>query len=150
MCLDKKRERFWLMVGTHVSPKRTRNRLQGTPKRRTRNGNYSFRLTSSTGARKEFTLQTRNYDEAVRNASELDSIWLAPTREVARALMNAVRGFSEQVKKISFEEAWVLRATAPARIHTTDYAAGSFPVICTVERSFPSGGGNVVLRRLNK
>ena len=82
------------MVNTHVSPKRTRNKLQGKLRRRTRNGNYSYRLTSSSGSRKEFTLQTRNYDEAVLKASELDSIWLAPTKEVALAQMNAMRGFS--------------------------------------------------------
>jgi len=94
------------MVDTHVSPKRTRNKLQGKLRQRTRNGNYSYRLTSSTGARKEFTLQTRDNDEAVLKASELDSIWLAPTKEVAFAEMNAIRGFSKQTKKISFEVAW--------------------------------------------
>ena len=103
------------MVDTHVSPKRTRNKLQGKLRQRTRNGNYSYRLTSSTGARKEFTLQTRNYDEAVLKASELDSIWLAPTREVALAQMSAIRGFSEQAKKISFEEAWEIYQVHPNR-----------------------------------
>ena len=91
------------MVGTHVSPKKTRNKLQGKLRQRTRNGNFSYRLTSSTGARKEFTLQTRNYEEAVLKASELDSIWLAPTKEVALAQMSAIREFSEQAKKISLE-----------------------------------------------
>ena len=87
------------MVDTHVSPKRTRNKLQGKLRQRTRNGNYSYRLTSSNGARKEFTLQTRNYDEAVRKASELDSIWLAPTKEVALAQMNAMRGVETAPKR---------------------------------------------------
>ena len=103
------------MVDTHVSPKRTRNKLQGALRQRTRNGCYSYRLTSSTGARKEFTLQTRNYDEAVLRASELDSIWLAPTQEVALAHMSAIRGFTKQGKKISFEEAWDIYQVHPNR-----------------------------------
>lgn len=45
--------------------------------------------------RKEFTLQTRNCEEVVRKASELDSIWLAPTSEVALTQMNAIRRFSK-------------------------------------------------------
>ena len=103
------------MVDTHVSPKRTRNKLQGKLRRRTRNGNYSYRLTSSNGSRKEFTLQTRNYDEAVLKASELDSIWLAPTKEVALAQMNAMRGFSLPEQDASFDEAWAIYKTHPNR-----------------------------------
>ena len=93
------------MVDTHVSPKRTRNKLQGKLRRRARNGNYSYRLTSSNGARKEFTLQTRNYDEAVRKASELDSIWLAPTKEVALAQMNAMYQYvREHMQDLTLDE----------------------------------------------
>ena len=103
------------MVDTHVSPKKTRNKLQGKLRRRTRNGNYSYRLTSSNGSRKEFTLQTRNYDEAVLKASELDSIWLAPTKEVALAQMNAMRGFSSTEQDASFDEAWEIYKTHPNR-----------------------------------
>ena len=84
-CTSTQTRKVLVMVNTHVSPKRTRNKLQGKLRRRTRNGNYSYRLTSSNGARKEFTLQTRNYDEAVLKASELDSIWLAPAKEIALA-----------------------------------------------------------------
>lgn len=105
MSFDKKTRKVLAMVGKHVSPKRTRNKLQGKLRQRTRNGNYSYRLTSSTGARKEFTLQTRNYDEAVRKASELDSIWLAPTREVALAQMSAIREFPKQAKENAYNMA---------------------------------------------
>ena len=52
----------------------------------------------------EFTLHTLNYDEAVRKASDLDSIRVAPTQEVALAQMNTIRGFSMETQKITFEE----------------------------------------------
>ena len=114
------------MVDTHASPKRTKNKLQGALRQRTRNGCYSYRLTCSNGTRKEFTLQTRNYEEAVRKASELDSIWLAPTQEVALAQMNAIRGFSKKAKKISFEEAWDIYQAHPDRAtpHTVEERIG--------------------------
>jgi hypothetical protein len=103
------------MVGTNDNRKTTRIKLQGKLRQRTQNGVYSYRLSISNGTRKEFFLHTRNHDEAVRRASELDSIWLAPTQEVALAQMNAIRGFSVEVQKITFEEAWKKYQTHPDR-----------------------------------
>lgn len=136
------------MVDTHVSPKRTRNKLQGKLRRRTRNGNYSYRLTSSNGSRKEFTLQTRNYDEAVLKASELDSIWLAPTKEVALAQMNAMRGFSSPEQDASFEEAWEIYKTHPNRAtpRTVEEQIG-YRRTFREFASFASGMANVRVRR---
>ena len=48
-------------------------------------------------------------------ASELDSIWLAPTKEVALAQMNAIRGFSRPELDASFDEAWEIYRTHPDR-----------------------------------
>ena len=91
------------MVGTHVNTKTKKINLQGKLRQRTKNRYYHYRLTVSNGIRKEFTLQTRDYDEAVKQASELDSIWLAPTKEVAlahlkryTALELAVVGFAHK------------------------------------------------------
>jgi len=94
------------MVCTHVSRKKTRNGLHGRLRQKRKDGYYHYRLTITNGTRKEFTLRTTDYDEAVQKASDLDSIWVAPTQEVALAQMNAIRGFSTQAQKISFEEAW--------------------------------------------
>ena len=94
------------MVCTHVSRKKTRDGLHGRLRQKRKGGNYYYRLTITNGTLKEFTLRTTNYDEAVQKASELDSIWVAPTQEVALAQMNAIRGFSTQAQKITFAEAW--------------------------------------------
>ena len=103
------------MVGTHVNTKTKKINLQGKLRQRTKNRYYHYRLTVSNGIRKEFTLQTRDYDEAVKQASELDSIWLAPTKEVALAQMNALRGFSTPEKDASFDEAWEIYRMHPDR-----------------------------------
>lgn len=95
------------MVDTHASPKRKKNRLQGKLRQRTRNGFYSYRLSVSNGARKEFSLKTWNYEEAVREASEPDSIWLAPMPEAALAQMSMMRGLLTSPElDASFNEAW--------------------------------------------
>ena len=103
------------MVGTHVNTKTKKINLQGKLRQRTKNRYYHYRLTVSNGIRKEFTLQTRDYDEAVKQASELDSIWLAPTKEVALAQMNALRGFSKPELDASFDEAWEIYRMHPDR-----------------------------------
>ena len=92
------------MSGTHGYKTTRTTKLQGTLRQKRKDGNYYYRLTVSNGLRKELTLHTLNYDEAVRMASELDSIWLALTKEVALAQMNAIRGFSNELDA-SFDEA---------------------------------------------
>lgn len=111
------------MDETNVSPKTGKVKLQGTLRRRTRNGVYSYRLSLSNGSRREFALQTRNYNEAVRKASDLDSIWLAPTQEVALAQMNAIRGYSAEAPKITFDEAWEKYRTHPDRATPSTFNA---------------------------
>ena len=81
-------------MGTHINGKKSKTALQGKLRQRTNGGNYYYRLMITNGTRKEFTLGTANYDEAVQKAAELDSVWLAPTKEVALAQMNAICGFS--------------------------------------------------------
>ena len=111
------------MDKTNVSRKTGKIKLQGTLRQRTRNGVYSYRLSLSNGSRREFALQTRNYDEAARKASDLDSIWLAPTQEVALAQMNAIRGYSTEAPKITFDEAWEKYRTHPDRATPSTFNA---------------------------
>ena len=91
------------MVGTNDNRKTRRIELRGQLRQRTTNGVYSYRLSIANGSRREFALQTRNNEEAVRKATELDSIWLAPTHEVALAQMSTTRGASGEAKRITFE-----------------------------------------------
>ena len=114
------------MVNTHVSTKRTRNKLQGKLRQRTGNGNYSYRLSLTNGTRKEFSLKTRNYEEAVREASELDSIWLAPIPEAALTQMRALRGLASPEQDASFDEAWEIYSMHPNRAtpHTVEERIG--------------------------
>ena len=115
------------MVCTHVSRKKTRNGLHGRLRQKRKDGYYHYRLTITNGTRKEFTLRTTDYDEAVQKASDLDSIWVAPTQEVALAQMNAIRGFSVEVQKITFDEAWEKYRTHPDRAtHSTFNAQLSY------------------------
>ena len=97
------RGRHGAMVCTHVSRRKTRSGLHGRLRQKRKDGHYYYRLTITNGTRKEFTLHTLNYDEAIQKASELDSIWLAPTHEVALAQMSTTRGASGEAKSITFE-----------------------------------------------
>ena len=103
------------MAGAHVYRTTKTTKLQGKLRQKTKGTYYHYRLTIADGTRKEYTLKTRDYDEAVQNASELDSIWLAPTKEVALAQMNAIRGFSKPELDASFDEAWEIYRTHPDR-----------------------------------
>ena len=100
--------------------------LQGKLRQKSKSGQYYYRLTIAQGNRKEFSLGTSDLDEACRKAEELDSIWLAPTSEVALAQMNAIRQFSKKAKKISFEEAWDIYQAHPDRAtpHTVEERIG--------------------------
>ena len=60
-------------------------KLRGTIRRKGKNGNLYYRLTIASGLRREFPLKTKDEAEAVKKAEELDSIWAAPTLEVAAA-----------------------------------------------------------------
>ena len=103
------------MAGTHVCRTTKTTKLQGKRRQKTKGTYYHYRLTIADGTRKEFTLKTRDYEEAVQKASELDSIWLAPTKEVALAQMNTIRGFFQPELDASFDEAWEIYRTHPRR-----------------------------------
>lgn len=100
--------------------------LQGKLRQKSKDGLYYYRLTIARGERREFALGTNDPDKACQKAEELDSIWLAPTSEVALAQMNAIRGFSKQSQKISFEEAWEKYLVHPNRAmpHTVEEQIG--------------------------
>lgn len=120
------------MVSTRVGPKTERPELKGTLRQRTKNGRFSYRLIVLNGTRKEFALQTRNHDEAVQKASDLDTIWLGlgPTnkqvmRNEPQALpqMSEIRDIPapasppepEPEPDVSFEEAWEIYKMHPNR-----------------------------------
>ncbi len=89
--------------------------LQGKLRRRSKGGQFSYRLIVASGIRKEFALGTTDPKVACQKAEELDSIWLAPTPEVALAQMNAIRGFSRASMRLPFEEAWEKYQVHPDR-----------------------------------
>lgn len=95
---------------------RTRmSKLQGTLRQKNSKGNYYYRLTIANGVRKEFALKTSDEEEAVAEAEKLDSIYLAPTIEVAAAQINAYKGFAKRLKRLTFEEAWTKYEEHPER-----------------------------------
>ncbi len=80
--------------------------LRGTLRQKTKHGPYYYRLTVANGIRKEFALKTCDYEEALQKATELDAVWEAPTKEVAFAQINAIKGFSRQAMDLPFSEGW--------------------------------------------
>ena len=94
---------------------RRRVALQGKLRQRGKNGQFHYRLYVSDGVRKEFALKTSDPDEAVNKAFDLDSLWLAPTAEVAFAQMKAIRGFSKMARRITLEDGWGIYQTHPDR-----------------------------------
>lgn len=95
-------------------------KLSGKLRKKNSKGNYYYRLTIANGIRKEFALKTSDETQAIQRAEELDAVWAAPTQEVAFAQINAIKGFSNQIRNISFTEAWEKYETHPdrARPHT--------------------------------
>ena len=65
--------------------------------------------------RREFSLKTCVFEEAVQKAADLDVIWSAPTQEVAIAQINALKGYSQESKNLPFDEAWRLYEVHPDR-----------------------------------
>ena len=102
---EAKKERHGAMVCTHVSRRKTRNGLHGRLRQRTKGGNYHYRLAIANGTRRDFSLHALNYDEAIQRASELDSIWGAPTQEIALVPMSTRQGTSTKAQKNTGEKA---------------------------------------------
>ena len=94
---------------------RRRIALQGNLRQKRKNGQFYHRLYVSKGVRKEFALKTSDPDEAVNKAFDLDSLWLAPTAEVAYAQMKAIRGLSKIARMITLEDGWDIYRTHPDR-----------------------------------
>lgn len=69
--------------------------LRGKLRQKIPKGPYYYRLMVANGVRREFSLKTSDFEEAYKKAAELDTIWEAPTHEVAIAQINAIRGFSQ-------------------------------------------------------
>ena len=115
-CLGTEKERSVVMVSLQNKRKNKRmSTLQGKLRRRSKGGQFSYRLIVASGIRKEFALGTTDPKVACQKAEELDSIWLAPTPEVALAQMNAIRGFSRASMRLPFEEAWEKYQVHPDR-----------------------------------
>ena len=106
---------------THMVSTRNRRRiaLQGNLRQKRKNGQFYYRLQVSKGVRKEFALKTSDPDEAVNKAFDLDSLWLAPTAEVAYAQMKAIRGLSKIARGITLEDGWEIYQLRQTRSHLT-------------------------------
>lgn len=96
------------------------NELRGKLRQKCENGPYYYRLTIANGLRKEFALRTTDESEAVQKAAGLDAVWEAPTKEVAFAQINAMKGFSRQNENLSLADGWEKYERHPgrARPHT--------------------------------
>lgn len=86
--------------------KKRMQKLRGTLRRKNAKGSFYYRLTVANGVRREFALKTTDELEALQRAEELDSIWAAPTMDVAVAQINAMKGFSRQAQMLPLSEGW--------------------------------------------
>ena len=91
------------------------NELRGKLRQKIPGGPYYYRLMVANRVRKEFSLKTCVFEEAVQKAADLDVIWSAPTQEVAIAQINALKGYSQESKNLPFDEAWRLYEVHPDR-----------------------------------
>ena len=82
------------------------SKLHGTIRRKEKGGNFYYRLTITSGIRKEFSLKTRDEAEAVQKAEEIDAIYMASTLDVALAQISAIKGFSKLQQNLNFEDAY--------------------------------------------
>jgi len=89
--------------------------LRGKLRKKTKGGNYYYRLTITNGIRKEFALKTANEEEAIQKAADLDAVYEAPNQEVAFAQINAIKGFSKRAMKLTFAEGWEKYSSHPDR-----------------------------------
>ena len=95
------------MKGSDIRRRKKRmSQLQGKLRQKVKNGACYYRLMVAGGVRKEFSLKTNDYEEACRKAADLDTVWKAPTQEVAIAQIAAIRGFSKQAAKLPLSEGW--------------------------------------------
>jgi len=91
--------------------------LRGKLRQKQKGGSYYYRLTVANGLRKEFALKTSVEAEAIQRAAEIDAVYEAPTREVALAQINAIKGFSKQALKLPLTDAWQKYEESPDRAH---------------------------------
>ncbi len=100
--------------------------LRGKLRQKEKGGPYYYRLTVANGLRKEFALKTCDYEEALQKATELDAVWEAPTKEVAFAQINAIKGFSHQAMNLPLAEGWNKYENHPERAmpHTVSEQIG--------------------------
>ncbi len=89
--------------------------LKGNLRQKAKSGFFYYRLTIANGQRREFALKTADYDEAHRKAMEIDSVWLAPTPDVAIAQINAIKGFSKKAQNLPFSDVWAKYSVHPLR-----------------------------------
>ena len=91
------------------------SQLRGKLRQKVRSGPYYYRLMVANGQRREFALKTSDYEEACRKAADLDTIWDAPTKEVAIAQITAMKGFSRQAINLPLSEGWEKYQVHPDR-----------------------------------
>lgn len=91
------------------------SQFRGKLRQKVKGGPYYYRLMVANGQRKEFALRTSDFDEACQKASDLDAVWEAPTKEVAIAQINAIKGFSKIAENIPLTEIWEKYEVHPDR-----------------------------------
>ena len=91
------------------------SQFRGKLRQKVKGGPYYYRLMVANGQRKEFALKTSDFDEACQKASDLDAVWEAPTKEVAIAQINAIKGFSKISENLPLTEIWEKYEVHPDR-----------------------------------
>ena len=101
----------------------------GSIRRRGKNGCFAYRCQVN-GRRTEISLQTKDYNEALKKVAALVPIAQAQTAEVVAAHVNQARGFARQADDLPLEEAWDKYIRHPDRampqIHETLAYQASF------------------------
>ena len=77
----------------------------GSIRRRGKNGCFAYRCQVN-GRRTEISLQTKDYQEALKKVAELVPIAQARTAEVIAAHVNEARGFAKQLEDLTLADAW--------------------------------------------
>ena len=74
-------------------------------RRRGKNGCFTYRCQVN-GRRTEISLQTKDYQEALKKVTDLVPIVQARTAEIVAAYVNEARGFAKQATDLGLIDAW--------------------------------------------
>ena len=86
----------------------------GSIRRRGKNGCFAYRCQVN-GRRTEISLQTKDYQEALKKVADLVPIAQARTAEVVAAHVEQARGFGKQTMDLALDDSWAVYAQHPDR-----------------------------------